>query len=272
MPEFSRWCAEHRLECTERGDEVLCPKGHALQEHEWTQGPASAGVVAARRRDSQLQMVTSAAEHAVRVAGADVDRAAAHLVARARRSPEVLAALLDVGARWAVQRTLQALAGPSVERVPFFPESDRPVMLPAPTRTHEGAHHRGPQGEPKHQPVRGLQLLAESNLQHLMRWRLPQGGVLGEASHADVLAAAAQLGGVARGAAIRSRWLRLLAVRMPIKARVRSFFSERDLGVLYGQAEREMGQLADRVQAQLEARESALAIATTAPGRIEGAR
>jgi hypothetical protein len=236
-----RICNEHGKPCTEDArDRVVCPAGHVVREGKWSVvGSALAGD----------ELVVAEARRAFREQKRDHDSAREALLAAARLNPRLARALLEDAAGRAIARA----AGIH-------------VAVPVPAATTAPARHvAAPSSKPARSTTdNGLALMARSNLRDLLAQELTPGGIqLGDANRQAVLEEAISSGGQARRGAIRARWLRLIAGRVPMGRRVAQVLREEDVQRLHHQAEADL----DRVLAGLDKR------LTTSRGRhLEAAK
>ena len=227
-----RVCNEHGTPCTEDArDRVICPAGrHVVRDGKWSVvGSALAGD----------ELVMAEARRHYREQKRDPESAREALLAAARLNPRLARALLEDAAERAIARA----AGIKVA-VTLSYTSDPPGT--APRRVAEPARPA------RSNTDRGLTLMAASNLRNLLGQELTPGGPnLEDADRQAVIEEAISAGGQARRGAIRARWLRLLAARMPMGRTVGQVFREEDVQRIHHQAEADLERVLDGLSKRL---------------------
>jgi hypothetical protein len=236
-----RVCVQHDAVAfvDENRDRVICPKGpnggHRLTPSQWTVRTAELGGDA---------LVMEEARRALRDRS-DQAGAAEMLIAAARLKPRLLSALLDDAAGRAIARA----SGRSI------PEQLGPARVARHTAVErERPTPRGARSDTD----RGLELMAASNLRDLLGQEILPGVVLRDAQGDQVLTAADAAAADARAGAVRSRWLRLIAARLPSVRRVGQVFDEGTVQRLHHQAAAELQAILQGLSKRLTTRERSL--------------
>lgn len=215
-----RVCNEHGAACTEDArDRVVCPGAgpvgaHVVKAGKWSVGGAGVG---------GDELVMAEARRHFREQKRDHTSAREALIAAARLTPRLLRALLEDAADRAIARASGVKVAVPQEEAPPRRAAAAPEPRPARSTTDGG-----------------LALMAASNLRDLLGQELAPGLPLKHAAASTVLEFADQAAGQARAGAVRARWLRLLAARMPNGRTVGQVFDEGAAQRLHRQAEADL--------------------------------
>jgi hypothetical protein len=229
-----RVCTKHNAVAfvDDRRDRVVCPEdgGHRLREGQWTVRTAGeAGGDALLMAEARRALRAQEDQHA----------AVEALLAAASINTRLRHALLEDAATRAIARA----AGRAV------PELIAPPAKAA--RRETVARTPAPPARPRSDGDNGLQLMASSNLRDLLSITIRGGVQLRDAYGSTVLGEADEAAAMARGGAIRARWLRLIAARVPSGRTVGQVLDEGMVQRLHHQAEAELAAVLRSVSKRL---------------------
>lgn len=171
-------------------------------------------------RAKAIARVSAAAVQAFRAAGGSSPRAVELLLDKAKDDPFLKDALLEPFLRQAAEEAISDVAGPRA--APYATPLPPPRSAPPPRRPPA---------------TRGLELVAFTTLRDLLGEEISPGVALRDATVPQVLDAASTAALQARAGAVRSRWLRLVADRVPDGQRVGQALAEDALQLLHRRAE-----------------------------------